>query len=167
MDKVFEELLEADNTLFIFDFDGTLIECRYGSGHLCILGVINEDANLLIRDLTKNVYKEKSPIAPIYKIVEKINNSGRGIKVLTQIHNGMELMHKMEWVEYHDICEGKDVIGVINSNDKLAVLEFYCKKYDNVVYIDDNVAALILFEEHMKSYGINNCNFYHVSSLLT
>lgn len=82
--------------LFIFDFDGTTLEAKYGKD--TILGCSNNDIAILERDLKMCVYNNMKPLSVIQNVVKQIYEYNKSVKVLSRIHNGIDVLNKMKYL---------------------------------------------------------------------
>ena len=167
MNKQLEELTLDNNVLFVFDFDGTLTEAKFTENG--ILGCINTDEHLLRRELEYSVYENLKPIPEMQKLVTKLHETGHDIKILTQIHNGIEVLRKASFIQrnFQAIDPNKDLIGVIAPEHKTIALSFFCDRYKKIVYIDDTLSTLINLDEHrLKTVStLDNLYCFHTSSI--
>lgn len=160
--QIQELIVSPKKVLFIFDFDGTMLEAKYGDN--TILGCPNNDEEVLKRDLEKCVYDDVKPLRKVQEMVKEIYGNNKSVKVLSRIHNGIEVLNKMKYLyKTYPQIKIEDFIGVIEYNHKEVVLEHFSKIYDEVVYIDDNLEVLIQMENNLLE--INNIRYFHVSSI--
>ena len=161
-----QQLLDLINSqehnLFVFDFDGTLVEAKYGKNS--ILQCRDDDTELLKLSLSTNVYEHSKSLQLTKDLVYVLKDKNYDVKILTRIHNGIEMLQKSNFVKgnYKCLNANTDVIGVFHEDDKLTVLKFYEEQYDNIIYIDDTLATLIKMEE---SGLVSNLHCFHVSSV--
>lgn len=160
--KISNLAVSKKNVLFLFDFDGTLLEAKYDKD--TILGCSNDECDVLKRDLEKNIYVGVKPIKKIQILIDLLNQNNKSVKVLSKIHNSMQVLNKIEYLnkEYPSISKN-DFIGVVEYEHKTAILEYYSNIYDEVVYIDDHLDTLIQIENNLANK--NNINCFHISSL--
>ena len=160
--KIQELIASEEKILFIFDFDGTMLEAQYGEN--TILGCKDDDSETLKRDLEGSAYDNVKPLKRVQKMVRDIYGNNKSVKVLTKIHNSIEVLHKMKYL-HHNYPQIKidDFIGVTQYEQKATVLEYYSKKYDRVVYIDDYLEFILTLEDMFED--IDNIKCFHVSSL--
>lgn len=160
--KISKLAVSNKNVLFVFDFDGTMLEAKYGKEN--ILGCDSDDGSVLKRDLEKNAYDGVKPLKKVQVLVELLSQNNKTVKVLTKIHNGIEVLNKIDYLnrEYPTITK-RDFIGVIEYEHKGVVLDYYSNIYDDVVYIDDHLDTLIQIENNFANK--KNIHCFHISSL--
>ncbi|MBE6138810.1 MAG: hypothetical protein E7173_03610 [Firmicutes bacterium] len=163
MNQQIDELIHSkENVLFIFDFDGTMIEAKYDEN--TVLGCKNQACDALRRNLQVDVYEKTKPLKRTQDMVRTIYLNNKKAKVLSKVSDSIEVLNKMKHLHnnYPQI-RIDDFIGVTEYEQKAVVLEYYSQIYDKVVYIDDYLDFLLKLEDTLTD--INNIKYFHISSL--
>ena len=158
MSKI-KELLESNQTVYIFDVDGVLVKMEFGEYNHYILN--DDDWALSILD--NDYYTSKSPIKTMQDFLQ--NKDMNRVYVATKVMNETEKKQKIAFLHTHYHILEDHIYEVYDNEEKLDVMkkvqEFYPELEDKYfVMVDDTVDILTYIMDH-SSYST-----VHISTFL-
>ena len=155
MNKLLNKLFK-ENIPIVFDYDGVLFEARWYEDRI---NMRNETEEKLIQAMKNGKNLETQPILHLTEMLKNIKGE---LFVLSYMHNDIEYNFKKKQIDkYFPMIRQENILKADSIEDKIKYLEDIREKYGKFVYIDDNHAALIMYENHFD----DECKFFHVSSL--
>lgn len=159
MRKNVQEILdkEANDTIWFFDFDGTLTVSRFGNK----CSFVNENMNFLEYCIHQNPYENAKPVEIMQQFIAQL--PPENVYLLGQSNNTLENRHKIQFMHtfYPDVKD-ENMIFVNSKEAKLIVMTEFKKLLgkDNLVLVEDNYDTILMAEAKY------NIRCYHISSFL-
>ena len=156
MNHYLKHLIKDKRIPIVFDYDGVLFEGRWYEERI---NMPNETEEKLYEAMKRGKNLNTRPIPFMVEWVDSLDRYN--LHVLSYMHNEIEYDFKLKQIaKFYPTV--KKVIAASSVEDKINHLQLILEEYGGFIYIDDNLDALNLFENH---FDAEHCKFFHVSSL--